>query len=472
MEKYKYLFKNIGLLTLSNFATKLISFFLVPLYTSILTTSEYGIYDLFNTTVSLLVPLLTIDIQEAVLRFSMDKDVNYKGVFSTGCYYTIFSCILVYVAIFINYLFCFSPVLKNYTVEFLLLYTFYAFSGVIVYFARGIARIRDISVAGVLSSIVMIFGNIIFLIFLRLGLHGYFIATILGLATQSVYLLIKIRCWRYIEFTRNSTLRHEMVSYSKPMVANAISWWINNASDRYVVTYICGVAVNGIYSVGYKIPSIISILQNIFGQAWTLSAVKDFDSEDKNGFLINIYNLYNFLLVLICSILIFIDKPIAKILFAKEFYTAWIYAPFLLISTVFSGMAGYIGGLFSALKKSDSFAKTSIITAIINTILNILLVFWIGAIGAAIATAVAYFIMWYLRLKEIKKYIKLRVNLKRDFAAYFILFVQAVFLICVQVDSLISWYQIPLIIIIILLYIKELHDEIIKKLKKQMNVEI
>ena len=43
---YKYLLKNIGLLTLSNFGTKILLFLLLPLYTSILTVEEYGLYDL------------------------------------------------------------------------------------------------------------------------------------------------------------------------------------------------------------------------------------------------------------------------------------------------------------------------------------------------------------------------------------------------------------------------------------------
>ena len=54
---YRYLLSNIGLLSLSSFATKILVFLLVPLYTSILTTNEYGTYDLFNTTVSVLLPI-------------------------------------------------------------------------------------------------------------------------------------------------------------------------------------------------------------------------------------------------------------------------------------------------------------------------------------------------------------------------------------------------------------------------------
>ena len=74
-----------GFLAASSFSTKLLSFFLLPLYTTILTTSEYGTYDIINTTVSLLVPILTIDIGDAVLRFSMDKTVSQKEVLSISC---------------------------------------------------------------------------------------------------------------------------------------------------------------------------------------------------------------------------------------------------------------------------------------------------------------------------------------------------------------------------------------------------
>lgn len=84
MNKYKYLFKNIGLLTLSNFVTKLLSFFLVPLYTSVLTTGQYGTYDLFNTTIGVLIPILTLNILDAILRFGMDKAYDKDAIVTLG----------------------------------------------------------------------------------------------------------------------------------------------------------------------------------------------------------------------------------------------------------------------------------------------------------------------------------------------------------------------------------------------------
>lgn len=75
--KIKNLSQNALLFTISGFGTRIISFFLVPLYTYVLSTDEFGSVDLVTTTVQLLIPVLTINIQDAVLRFSLDK--NYKA---------------------------------------------------------------------------------------------------------------------------------------------------------------------------------------------------------------------------------------------------------------------------------------------------------------------------------------------------------------------------------------------------------
>lgn len=72
--KYSYLIQNTLLLTLSSFGSKLLSFFLVPLYTNVLSTAEYGISDIITTSSTLLVYTLTLHIGSAVLRFGIDKN--------------------------------------------------------------------------------------------------------------------------------------------------------------------------------------------------------------------------------------------------------------------------------------------------------------------------------------------------------------------------------------------------------------
>ena len=87
MSKYLYLIKNIGVLTLSNLGSKILAFLLIPLYTSVLSTEQYGVFDLAQTTVSLCIPILSFNISSAALRFALDKDKDKKDVFSVGILY-------------------------------------------------------------------------------------------------------------------------------------------------------------------------------------------------------------------------------------------------------------------------------------------------------------------------------------------------------------------------------------------------
>ena len=82
--KNKYLIKNTIILSIGNFGSKLITFFLVPLYTNILTTSEYGTIDLITMLTTVIVPLITLNISEAVMRYSMDKDLNKEKILRIG----------------------------------------------------------------------------------------------------------------------------------------------------------------------------------------------------------------------------------------------------------------------------------------------------------------------------------------------------------------------------------------------------
>ena len=167
MNRYKYLLKNIGLLTLSSFATKLLSFFLVPLYTNILTTTEYGTYDLFNTTIGVLLPILTLNIQEAVMRFSIDEKNSRKSIVTIATRYLLISNVFVILGLSINYTFEISVIVKEYALFFFLMFFTQSLSGMITMYIRGIDRISDLSISSVIASIITICLNILFLAVFR-----------------------------------------------------------------------------------------------------------------------------------------------------------------------------------------------------------------------------------------------------------------------------------------------------------------
>lgn len=454
--KYKYLLKNIGLMTISNFASKILSFLLVPLYTNVLTTSEYGVYDFYVTSILLLTPLLSSNILDAVIRFSLDKNNNPSDVFSIGLKYCIIADFICLLLTLVNLRLQIIATLAIHPVYFMLYFTFSLLQDLMNQFARGLEKISDVAVGGIINSVVVVSLNIFFLIYMNLGVDGYFLSYIIAFVITSVYLIIRLRVWRYIvPRGHNNILKKEMVSYSRPLILQNIGSWINNLSDRYIVTWLCGTAANGIYSVSYKIPSMLTVFQTIFNQAWTISAVKSY-TEDQDDFYTEIYRVYNIGMVVLCSILIIADKLVAKILFAKEFYVAWQYAPFLIISVVFNSMAGLLGGVLIAAKKSNEIAITTVTGAAFNTVLNIAFVILWGPVGAAIATLISYFLVWIMRIIAINKIIEIRINLRRDIFVYIVLILQAVMLLWVPSSIFLYFGQLICFCLIICILLKDI----------------
>lgn len=457
MKKYIYLIKNMGLLTISNFSSKLLSFLLVTLYTSVLTTKDYGIYDIFNTTIMLLIPILTMGIIESVLRFPLENRENSEVIYLVGLKHVLRGFFILIIVCGINYVYTFSDTLLKYNIFFIFLYITAVVSQMLQNFARGIEKVSSLAVSGILSSIAVISLNILFLLYLDLGLVGYFLANILGMVISIIYLVFSLGVWKYkLSRKIDKKLEKEMLNYSIPTIANSISWWVNNAADRYIIISLFGLATNGIYSVSYKIPSIMNVFQTIFNQAWTISAVQEFDKNDSNGFYKNVYSGTNFVMITVCSILILLTKVLARLLYKNQFYSAWTYVPYLLISILFGVLCGVLGGVYTATKDSKKLGSSTVIGAVVNVIAGYLLSVLIGPIGAALGTLLSYIIVWLIRLVDVKKYMKLRINLKRDVISYVVLLLQAIELIYVKEGILLYSTQTILFLIVLLMYMNEL----------------
>ena len=353
-KKYSYLAQNTLLLTLSSFGSKFLAFFLVPLYTNVLTTSDYGIADIVTTSVTLLIYVFTLNIGNAVLRFCLDDNYKPDKVFSFalkvifvgGGILTIFTVI------------CWKFQMlhwSNYCYFFLVLLFFCeAIESMLYQFLRGIDEVRIMAIASLISTFAKLISNIFLLVVFKYGIIGYLVSMAVGPGFAIVFSIVCVR--KSIKATENNLkkekeLHSEMIAYSIPTAISQLGWWINNSIDRYFVLFMKGSALNGIYAVSYKVPSIMAMICNIFCQAWGISAIKEFDPEDSDGFYGKTYELFSGFLSFACAGLILINIPISKILFAKDFFEGWRYSSLLVLGMAFSGQASFFSGIFGAVKK-------------------------------------------------------------------------------------------------------------------------
>ena len=392
------LFENVKILSISNFASKILVFLLVPLYTRLLTPAEYGTYDLVVSTIYLLYPVLTLNIVDAVMRFSMDKNYDKISVARIGFKFVLYSCIITGFLLF----FVSSYKLNQniYGLEFLmfLYYSSYAFNQFFFQLAKGLEKVKDMAIAGVIGTITMVISNLFLLLVLKLGLEGFFIANILSQFIPICYFFVKLKILDYIKNDIiDGELPIKMLTYCIPLIATVLGWWINSTSDKYIVTILCGVNANGILSVAYKIPQIINTLQGIFVQAWQISAIKEYGEDNTPEFYGKTFITINFFMSISCSFLIIFTKPLAAFLFAKDFYVSWKYVPFLLLSCVINCSSGLLGPILAAKKESIAMMWSAIIGAGSNIILNYKLIHIFGIQGATIATILSSYIIYSIR---------------------------------------------------------------------------
>lgn len=420
----KYLIKNTAIFALGSFGTKFISFFLVPLYTNILTTSEYGTVDMISTIGMVLVPLLTLNICEAVMRFSLDENADLNKIISVGI------CSL-FLAIFAGGII--FPVtakmksLNEYAVYVYMYAVSLAFSQMFLCYLRGKELLLRYSIGNIIQTFCVALFNILFLVQFDKGIKGYLLAYIIANFVTAMYAMVAGNVFNAMKhFSIDSKLFVQMVKYAIVLVPNSFMWWIMNSSDRVMVTAMVGVAANGIYAVAYKIPTLLSSVTQVFNQAWSYSAIREEGSLDEEKYNNDIYNRLVAIVCICAAGLMMVMKVFLRYYVGAEYYIAWKYTPVLIIGFVFSTLGTFAATAYTVHKDSMGYLVSGTAGAIVNIILNFALIPQMGAMGAAFATAASYFIVFYYRIRDTKKYLKLYIWQKRHIFAGTILLVQAI----------------------------------------------
>ena len=461
-EKYIFFIKNMSILTISNFVSKILVFLMLPLYTNVLTTQEYGTIDIISTTINLSIPIFTLSISEAILRYTMEKNVKKEEVLKESLKVIVkgFLILLVFSPITI-----FFKLPLIYVVIFLIYYLTTAIANALSYYTKGTNNLKLLGISNIIRALLLVSLNCLMLLVLKLNIIGYYISLIVSDIIFILILLIPVLKNKQKRIKQNNQLAKEMKSYSKPFIINSISWWINNASDKYLVLFFCGINLTGIYSIAYKIPSMLEVVQNIFSQAWQISAIKEYKSKEAEAFFSTMYKYYNFILIMTVLIILLFLKSISKILFAKEFYVAWKFVPFLLLAILFGALSGFLGSLYSANKDSKMYAKSTLIGAISNIILNLILIPIFNAYGAAIATFISYLVVWIIRVKNIKKYLEMKIEHKKNTIIYLLLIIMC-FATQLISSNIIYLFDTIIIIITIFTY-KDVIQNFINKLRSK-----
>lgn len=410
MSKGKDLAKNTVIVSIGKICTQLITFFLLPVYTAVLSNEEYGVVDLLNTLTSLLLPIATLQIEQGIFRYLLDCRENKEK--QTTLITTVSKFILVQSAICILIFLCASPFIHNEYKYFLMANLLMGIlSSISLQICRGLGDNKTYAVGSFITGALTVILNVIFIVVFKWGAYGMLIATAISNLLCAIYVFVKKKIYKYIDIKQNDKkLLKDIIKYSVPLIPNMISWWIVSASDRTIISAVIGVAQNGIYSAANKFSGIFSTLYSVFNLTWTESASININSEDRDEFFSKIFDFIVRFFGSLCLGTIAIIPFVFEILVNEKFAESYYQIPILILGSVFNILVSFLGSVYVAKKLTKEIAKTSIIAAIINIVVNIALINQIGLYAASISTVIAYFAMFIYRWIDVKKYVSIKTN--------------------------------------------------------------
>ena len=412
MGKYKKLLFNTGLFALSQFATKLITFFLVPLYTYYMTTQQFGITDMSSTVVSLLLPLVTLSASDAVLRFVIDDRAYQDRYISIGVGLIVTSGIVVAALLPLLDLQFFGG-LGNYKGLFLLCYTASAAQYFFGLLARALNELKLIPIASIVSTLVT--SGLAVLLIAKMGyaVDGFFWSLIVGNLCGALTFILLGKQFRHIHLIYRKTdieLLKKMLMYSIPMIPNALFWWIGVSINRFFITGMIGIGASGLFAAAQKIPNLLNTFSSIFQQAWQLSAFQEFKKKDISGFFATVFKLYHSGIAIISTLIIVLAQWLASFMLQKDFYRAWPMISIMILAFYFNILNAYYGTVYTSAMKTKHLMSTTVAGAVSSVLCTWLLIPFAGIYGAGIAMVISNALVLVLRVVTSKKILIFKVN--------------------------------------------------------------
>ena len=399
-KKYSMLVSNTILFAVSNFGSKLVSLFIQPYLTYALESPDVmGVTKLMQAVTNLLIPVVSLGVSYAVIRFGLDKNQDKASVFMNGLATILLGfglMVLCWPAVRL------IPNAADYLVLLYLCVLASCLRTLCTQFIRARMRNRLVAVDGVMTTASLLLFYLLFLSVLNMGATGYLLALFCSDLCSAVFVFVAGGCGKFFDLRRfDRPLWGEMLRYCVPMIPAAIGFWIINASDQFYVQAMCdGVggrsseAWVGLLGVGYFLPQLITFVGQFFYEAWQLSAVTE--EEERETFFNRVFRAFASVLFCCAAGIIWLCQPLMN-LFRADYFEAWQFVPFLVLASMCTCLNNFLNSVYVVYKRSSSSLVTMLAGAALNLVLNYLFILWFGPVGVTSASFLSLLLVFLLR---------------------------------------------------------------------------
>jgi O-antigen/teichoic acid export membrane protein len=433
---FKKLLKDSAIFSLVNVAEKGVGLALFPILAHRIHVADYGRYDLLLITVGVLIILGGGELFQGLMRLLPEKKEREAVEFaSTALWSSLFGVSVLVVIILLCRQHFSVLIFDDVESAGLLLWlsslmVLQCACGILITVLRVNFRAAAIAGGSILRLGINVGVTLLAVCWWSWGVYGILLGQVVSLSVLFLYLLWKSKS--FIAITWHAEHFKALLTFSFPLIFGSLAVVASQQGDRYVTAGFLGVADVGILGTGYRIASIITLIQGGIAMALTPLIYEHHTEAATPARLATLFRFYVMACVALIAFFVFFGKLIVSTLLPLEYQESSIILPIIIASQALSQAYLFFPGLALA-KKTVLLSSHRIISLLFQFLVVVFAVVQFGLLGMCIASFITQLISFAVFVYFSQKSYLVPVHFSKIF-----IFVLSVSVICV---AYLSFYQ-------------------------------
>jgi len=412
------------------FLQRAISAISTPIFTRLLTTEEYGQYNVFVSWESILAVVVTLSLSSGVYMQGLDKFEDKRDEYTSSLQgltlLLVSGAAIVYVA-FSDF---FNSIFSLTTPQMLMMFIFIWSSAVFAFWSayqRVDYKYKMLVIVTLSFSLLQPIVSVICIMLsedkVTARIFGQTVVSILFFAVLFVTQMKKGKVFY------NKTFWKHALMFNLPLIPHYLSNTILNSADRIMISKMVGDREAGIYGLAYSVAILMTMFNLALQQTlepWRYKKQKSGEQKDMAPVAYS-----TMILIAILNVLFIAFAPEIIAIFAPGEYmeAIWI-VPTVSMSTFFMYMFGWYANFEFYYEKTKYIMIATSIGAIFNIVLNYIFIGIFGYMAAGYTTLVCYIIYAMAHYYFMRKICKQKLSGMKVYDVRIIIGISIVFLLC------------------------------------------
>ena len=433
--------------------SKIAAIFLMPLYTSILTTGEYGAMAMLASCSGVLGIVANFNIHTGIARDYYEDGVDRKKLVSTGFFSIVACSLMMFLVMFISRRTWTEMLgLQSFETAFVIMLANIPAFSLQSYFSI-LTRYKNkpiLFVIGTVTALILQISLSIYLVLVRdAGINGILFAECFANVYSTIFFLIVNR--EFIGLTFDNVLIKRALVFAIPTLPATLAWWIDASLGQMLVGKYVSYDVLGVYSIALSITSVFSLITIAFNNVWGPYLYENYKKDGFVGEVRMLYGLFFAFLVVVSINLSLLSHEIVLILAKPTYLDAVKYITLLCLPLSIYMLLPFVTSGIGISRKTKYLSYANCAGSLVNLIILVTLLPRFGVIVAPLSLTVSRLVNYFMSKYYSNKVLKLSFN--DSWILLFAIIIAVCYVINVSevprfvvwasllvIDGLIAWY--------------------------------